>query len=138
MSRPIDDLMSNALQNIKTMVKVDTVVGDPMKLDNDTIILPISNVSFGFGAGGSEFLSKNGKTDAPMFGGGCGGGATVKPAGFLIINSGNVRFLPLSESSGPVDKIVDLLPNMVDKVNGFISKRKDSKEKNTQDPEAID
>lgn len=128
MENPIKGLMETALSNIKTMVDVDTVIGEPVTTMEGTVIIPVSTVSFGFGAGGSEFAPKaDTKVSEKMFGGGCGGGANVKPSGFLIISGGNVRYLPMSSSSSPVDKIVDLIPEMVDKVNGVL---KDHKKKN--------
>lgn len=129
MDNQIKELMETALSNIKTMVDVDTVIGEPVTTMEGTIIIPVSTVSFGFGAGGSEFAPKaNTKVSEKMFGGGCGGGANVKPSGFLIISGGNVRYLPMSSSSSPVDKIVDLIPEMVDKVNNVLKDHKKKKE----------
>lgn len=125
MEHPIKGLIETAMSNIKTMVDVDTVIGEPVTTMEGTVIIPISTVSFGFGAGGSEFAPKGGtKVTEKMFGGGCGGGANVKPSGFLVICGGNVRYLPVSSSTNPIDKIVDLIPEMVDKVNGVIKAHK--------------
>lgn len=133
MEHPIDGLLDTAMRNIKTMVNVDTVIGEPVTAADGTVILPVSTVSFGFGAGGSDFAPKAGTAvSEKLFGGGCGGGATVKPSGFLVISGGNVRFLPLGGNSGPIDKVIDLIPGMVDKVNEFISSKK-SKKKNSAD-----
>ena len=129
MDNQIKGLMETALSNIKTMVDVDTVIGEPVTTMEGTVIIPVSTVSFGFGAGGSEFAPKaDTKVTEKMFGGGCGGGANVKPSGFLIISGGNVRYLPMSSSSSPVDKIVDLIPEMIDKVNSVLKDHKKKKE----------
>lgn len=122
---PIQGLMDTAMSNIKSMVDVNTVIGDPVTAADGTLIIPVSTVDFGFGAGGSEFAPKqntitNGEKNA-LFGGGCGGGAKVKPIAFLVVSNGNVRILPISQNSTPVDKIIDLVPEMVDKVNGAIN-----------------
>lgn len=128
MEHPIDSLMETVMKNIKTMVNVDMVIGEPVTALDSTVILPVSTVSFGFGAGGSEFTSiKSTNPDDKLFGGGAGGGATVKPTGFLIINGSNVRFMPISDSVGPADKIIDMIPGMVDKVNGIIASKKSKK-----------
>lgn len=127
MEHPINGLMDSAIKNIKAMVDVDTVIGEPVTTSEGTVIVPISTVSFGFGAGGSDFSSKVSKADDKLFGGGCGGGATVKPTGFLVIVGGNVRYLPMSQSATPFDKIVDLVPEMIDKVNGMIKEHKNNK-----------
>lgn len=129
MDNQIKGLMETALSNIKSMVDVDTVIGEPVTTMEGTVIIPVSTVSFGFGAGGSEFAPKaDTKVTEKMFGGGCGGGANVKPTGFLVITGGNVRYLPMNSSSSPVDKIVDLIPEMIDKVNGVLKDHKKKKE----------
>ncbi len=141
---PIDGLMDAALRNIKSMVDVNTIIGDPVTTPDGTIIIPISTVSFGFGAGGSDFSAKGAVQTqaAPMFGGGCGGGAKVKPVAFLVVGSGNIRLLPMDGGTSPVDKLIDLMPEMVDKVNGVVSgfadkimskRKKEDKEKQAAD-----
>ena len=130
---PIQGLMDTAMSNIKSMVDVNTIVGDAVTTPDGTVIIPISTVSFGFGAGGTQFAAKQDTVtpDNPMFGGGCGGGANVKPIAFLVVGGGNVRLLPISNRTTPVDKIIDMVPEVVDKVNGalagavdkFVSKR---------------
>lgn len=120
---PIQGLMDTAMSNIKSMVDVNTIVGDAVNTPDGTVIIPISTVSFGFGAGGTQFAAK---TDSvapiePMFGGGCGGGANVKPIAFLVVGGGNIKLLPISDKVTPVDKIIDIVPEMVDKVNGAVS-----------------
>ncbi len=122
---PIQGLMDTAMSNIKAMVDVNTVVGEPVTTADGTLIIPVSTVGFGFGAGGSEFAPKEntitGGAQNALFGGGCGGGAKVKPIAFLVVSNGNVRLLPVSQTSTPIDKIIDLVPEMVDKVNGAIT-----------------
>lgn len=117
---PIQGLMDTAMSNIKSMVDVNTIVGNPVTTPDGTVIIPISTVSFGFGAGGTQFAAKQDTVTPqnPMFGGGCGGGANVKPIAFLVVGNGNVKLLPISDKTTPVDKIIDLVPEVVDKVNG--------------------
>ena len=120
---PIQGLMDTAMSNIKSMVDVNTIVGEPVTTPDGTVIIPISTVSFGFGAGGTQFAAKQDTVtpDNPMFGGGCGGGANVKPIAFLVVGGGNVKLLPISNRTTPVDKIIDMVPEVVDKVNGALS-----------------
>jgi len=120
---PIQGLMDTAMSNIKSMVDVDTIVGDAVTTPDGTVIIPISTVSFGFGAGGTQFAAKQDTVtpENPMFGGGCGGGANVKPIAFLVVSGGNVRLLPITNKSTPVDKIIDMVPEVVDKMNGALS-----------------
>jgi len=120
---PIQGLMDTAMKNIKSMVEVNTIIGDPVTTPDGSVIIPISTVSFGFGAGGSDFAPKSATMQNPdsLFGGGCGGGANVKPVAFLVMSGGNVRLLPVGQSNSPVDKIIDLMPEMVDKMNHAVS-----------------
>lgn len=134
---PIQGLMDTAMSNIKSMVDVNTVVGEAVTAPDGTMIIPVSTVSFGFGAGGSEFAPKCGTTmNDSLFGGGCGGGAKVKPIAFLVVSGGNVRLMPVSAENSPVDKILDLVPGLVDKMNDAINtaskKLSEKKEKKTE------
>lgn len=137
MEHPIQGMMDIAMSKIKNMVDVDTIIGDPVVAEDGTMIIPISKVTFGFGAGGSEFTPKNkaAEKNENLFGGGCGGGASVNPVAFLVINGGNVRLIPMSSGSSPLDKLVDLVPDLIDKINGAISsigeKRQKKEEKST-------
>lgn len=120
---PIQGLMDTAMSNIKSMVDVNTIVGDSVTTPDGTVIIPISTVSFGFGAGGTQFAAKADTVTPqnPMFGGGCGGGANVKPIAFLVVGGGNVRLLPISDKVTPTDRIIDMVPEVIDKVNCALS-----------------
>ena len=129
MNNNIDELMNAAMDNIKAMAGVDSVVGEAVTCADGTVIIPISSVSFGFGAGGSDFAPKSGSAvTEKMFGGGCGGGANVKPAGFLVVTGGNVRYIPTNGDSGAVNKLIDLVPGMIDKVNKVVSGHREKKQ----------
>jgi len=119
---PIQGLMDTTMSNIKSMIDVNTIVGEPVTTDG-TVIIPISTVSFGFAAGGTQFTAKNDSIapQEPMFGGGCGGGANIKPIAFLVVAGGRVRLLPVNEKVTPIDRIIDAAPDVVEKVNGAIS-----------------
>ena len=124
MSNPIQDILKTTMENIKTMTEVNTVVGDAVTTHDGTVIIPVSKLSFGIGAGGSDISVKNGQSG---FGGGSGAGATVSPIAFLIINNGNVRIIPIGPSSSPVDKLVDIIPEAIDKVSGIFAGAKEKK-----------
>lgn len=134
MEHPIQGLMDTAMKNIKAMVDVDTIIGDPVTTPDGSVIIPISTVSFGFGAGGSEFSPKSNAVPGgdSLFGGGCGGGANVKPIAFLVMSGGSVRLLPVSDSASPMDRLVDLVPEVLQKMNCAVSgiaKKMSGKEK---------
>ena len=126
-SSNIKEMLESVLKNLKGMSGVDTVIGDPITMPDGTVIVPVSKLSFGFGGGGSDFEVNDGKGKHMngKFGGGFGGGASVTPVTFLVINNGNVRLMPVGCSQTSVDKIIDMMPGIVDKVNGFIADRKE-------------
>lgn len=134
---PIQGLMDTAMSNIKAMVDVNTIVGTPVTTPDNTVIIPISTVSFGFGAGGTEFSPKKGSpaeaAQEAMFGGGAGSGANIKPVAFLVVGNGSVRLLPIDGSSSPVDKIIDLVPELVDKLNKVFGDKKQKEDTITCD-----
>ncbi len=118
----ITEMVKSAMDSIKGMIDANTVIGDVITAPDGSMIIPVTQVTCGFGAGGSEIPTA--KEGANPFGGGSGGGVKVKPVAFLIITGGRVRLLPVETTNGPVDKILDLVPDMVDKVNGFIKSKK--------------
>lgn len=120
---PLNDLIGTALTNIKTMVDVNTIIGTPVETANGTIIIPISRVGFGFAAGGSDVPTKNPAADK-NFGGGSGAGVSISPVGFLVVNGDSVKLLPVNSANTTVDKLIDSLPDMFDKVSGIFNKNK--------------
>ena len=120
---PINNLMGTVMENIKGMIDVNTIIGDPVETSNGTMIIPISKVGFGFAAGGSEIPTKN--PGEKPFGGGSGAGVSISPIGFLVVTADQIKKIPVSSGSTPIDKLVDYIPVAIDKVNGMIKKRRD-------------
>jgi len=118
----IDNLMDTAMVNIKSMIDADTIIGKPITVPDGTFILPISKVGFGFGAGGSEFgEKKDTQTEKnSKFGGGCGGGASISPVAFLVVSNGSVRLIPMDGAGSSLDKVIDMIPEVIEKVNSVI------------------
>ena len=81
---PISELMDSSLQNLRTLVDADTVVGEAITTPDGTVIIPVSKVSFGFASGGSDIPTIK---QAGQFGGGAGGGVSVQPIAFLVIKA---------------------------------------------------
>ena len=122
---PISDLMTETMSKIKEMVDVNTIIGSPIVAADGTTVIPVSKVSFGFGAGGSEFASKHAASGSPLaFGGGSGAGVSVTPVAFLVVSNGNVRTVQLVEKVSAVDNVIASLPELVDKVAALIKKEK--------------
>lgn len=118
--------MKTAMESIKDMVDVNTIVGDAVETPDGTVILPISRVSFGFAAGGGDYepqeIQDTGVSHS--FGGGSGAGVSVKPVGFLVCSPANgVRFMPV-EGNAVYDRILDLIPQVVNKCAVSSIKRK--------------
>lgn len=129
MSNPIKEMIEGALSSVQGMIDTKSVIGEPILAQDGTLIVPVSKLTFGVGGGGSEFAPKD-KNSAATFAGGMGGGASVQAEAFLVINNSNVRLISVKASSSSVDKLIDMVPSMIDKVNGFISSHK--KEKNEE------
>ncbi len=140
---PIEGLMSEAMDHIKQMVDVNTIVGTPVTTPDGTTIIPISKVAFGFGAGGSEFATPpNSKPEGQaLFGGGSGGGVSISPVAFLVANSEQIKLLPISTSPSTTDKLIDLVPELVTKLNKIaneiIDKRAAKKEAEAKEVELL-
>lgn len=124
MANSLDSVMNNALDGIKKMVDVDTVIGDPIHVNDNVTLIPISKVSFGFAAGGSSFGKQPEKEN---FGGGAGGGVKVTPVAFLAISGSEVKVVSISENPDAIDKIASHIPEMIDKVSALFSKDKQEK-----------
>lgn len=120
----IDGVLTSALDGIKKMVDVDTVIGDPIHANDDVTLIPISKVSFGFAAGGSSF----GKAvEKDNFGGGAGGGVKVTPVAFIVVTGTDVKVVSVSENPDAVDKVAAFVPDLVDKISGLFAKKKSEK-----------
>lgn len=128
---PINGLMERAMQSIKDMVDVNTIVGEPVESKDGTVIIPISKVSFGFGAGGSDFGKKGSIADTSPanFGGGSGGGASIEPVAFMVVGNEQIKLMPIEKNTSPVEDIIDSVPTLVDKVIKAVKKKKDKPEK---------
>ena len=124
-NRPINELMGITMEKIKEMVDINSIIGDPITLDDGTTIIPISKVSYGFASGGSDLPNKSEKS---LFGGGAGAGVSIKPEGFLVISNGNAKMVPVSGGNDPVSSALNAIPDVVSKVSGMIKKKKDTSE----------
>ncbi|KUP05490.1 spore protein [Bacillus coahuilensis p1.1.43] len=124
---PIEGLMTTAMENLKEMIDVNTIIGDPVETPDGSVILTVSKVGFGFAAGGSEFTldkkgDKEGGQQKQPFGGGSGGGVSITPIAFLIVGSHGVKMLHLDENTHLLDRILDLAPGVVEKIQGMLKK----------------
>ena len=139
---PIEGLMLTAMNSIKDMVDVNTIIGEAIEGPGNIMIIPISKVGFGFAAGGSEFngetLDEYKKKDKEEqvqyrlpFGGGSGAGVSIAPVAFLVIQQDNVKLLPVSHSSA-IDKLLDYVPDLMQKINEMFNKSICQKDERTK------
>ena len=117
----INSLNDNVLNNLKGMVNADTIIGDPIRSEDGTTIIPVSKVSFAFASGGAD-TGKAAQTD--RFGGGAGGGVTVTPIAFIVMKEGRVQLLQLADKNQTVDRLLNMMPEAVDRLSCLFSKEK--------------
>ena len=133
MDNKVSNLVTSSMEKLREIVDSNTVVGDPITTPDGTVLLPISKISVGFGAGGSDIPSSKEKQ---LFGGGSGGGVTITPMAFVVISpAGDTKLLQLSDQPGSVDRVVDLVPDLIGKVSSLVS-GKGKKEEKAQGEEA--
>ena len=129
---PIEVLMETAMNSIKEMVDVNTIIGEPIETTNGMVIIPISKVSFGFAAGGSEFkgetideYKKKDKEEEVQyrlpFGGGSGAGISINPVAFVIVLKDTIKVLPMEHASA-IDKLMEYVPDLMEKANMIVDK----------------
>ncbi len=117
--------MMTAMTSLESMIDVNTIVGDMVTSADGTIIIPVSKVCFGFAAGGSEFnsnkLNKYSDNMKLPFGGGSGAGVNISPVAFLIVKDGQTKLLNV-DGTTYVDKLIDLVPDVISKANSLVEK----------------
>ncbi len=129
---PIQGLMETAMESIKGMVDVNTIVGDPVQTPDGSVIMPISKVGFGFVAGGSD-IRLDGSSDshsasvdhhnaevALPFGGGSGGGVSITPIAFLVVGSHGVKIVSLDNQTHLWERMIDSAPKVIDKLQSMM------------------
>ena len=124
-------ILGTTIEKIRDLVDVSTIIGDPMYLEGGMTIIPVSKVTYGFASGGSDFPSK---TNAQLFGGGGGAGVTITPVAFLIVSDGEVTPKHITAYDNAAERVVNLVPEMFDKVTSVVNKT--IKKKETQQAEA--
>ena len=119
---PLNDMMRSTMEKVREMVDTNTIVGQPITTPDGVTLIPISKISFGFGGGGGDY----GKNANANFGGGAGAGVKIDPVAFLVIKDGTTRMLPVAAAPmNTVDRIVDMAPEIVEKVEKIIDKKKE-------------
>ena len=134
MSQNINSIMNDTVDKIRSMASVDTIIGDPVDLGDGIKAIPVSKVSYGFASGGSDIPTA--KTNKDVFGGGGGAGMTVTPVAFLVVQNGNVKIMSVDNHPTSVDKAVELIPDMFDRIVSALDKSKKDKQEQNSETEA--
>ena len=116
----INGFMGISMEKIRSVVDANTMIGDPIHCGDGTTVIPVSKVSLGFASGGSDLPTRTAKE---YFAGGAGAGMSVKPVGFLVIQNGDVRLIQLSMSADKGNVALNMVPDIIDKISGIISKK---------------
>ena len=117
----IQGILDITLEKVRALADTQTIIGDRIEMADGVTVVPISKLSLGFGAGGTDFPSKS---DREMFGGGGGAGVNITPVAFLVAKGGDVRLLQISKETDSIGKAVSLIPDLFDKVTGLFKKDK--------------
>jgi len=151
-NHPLESLLNTAMNSLRQMIDVNTIMGDPIEAPDGTVIIPISKVALGFAAGGSDWpqsVKSESKTtsaisesygsettEKPAFGGGSGAGISLLPVGFLVVNNGNSRFLPAC-GDNPISRLVDIAPDIISKIVSKCKCDKDVKSAETDSDNTV-
>ena len=120
-SNSLTSLMETSMGKIREMVDSNSIIGEPITTPDGVTLIPVSRLSFGFGCGGGDY-GKQG----PKFGGASTAGVKVEPVAFLVIKDGTTRVLPITVPAvGPVERIVELVPDVLDRVEKYFDKKKE-------------
>ena len=133
----IQGLMNVTMDKVRQMADANTIIGKPIKTDDGTTIIPVSRISLGFGTGGSDFDGKN-SANKELFGGGSGAGVSIRPVAFLVIKDGMVRTVQLADPSNSIDRALNMLPELVDKLVSLIPDKKPDQPENAGPAQAAE
>ena len=122
---PVGDFTESALKSLRTLVDVNTIIGDPITTADGIVIIPVSKVSFGYASGGSDLPTSK---QTELFGGATGGGVTIQPLAFLVINGTDVKVVQMQSANSTGDRIVNAVPDVIDKITALIKKDKPEEE----------
>ncbi|MEG1537582.1 MAG: GerW family sporulation protein [Clostridiales bacterium] len=120
----IEKLMETAMNSIRSMLDVNTIVGDIIESSAGVSVIPVSRVSCGFVAGGGEYGRMT--MDSRPFAGGSGAGISVQPVGFLVVCQEQVRLIPVCDAT-PLDKAIEAVPLIADSLRNLLEKQMGTK-----------
>ena len=126
---PVNKIMESTLDKMREMVDVSTIIGEPM-VTGDTTLIPVSKVSYGFTSGGTDLPSKQ---NNELFGGAGGGGISITPVAFIVIQNGTVRLMQINNYNSSADRAIAMIPELIDKVSELVNVKKDEQSENKEE-----
>ena len=129
-------ILESTIEKVKDLVNVSTIIGEPIKVEGGVTIIPVSKVTYGFASGGSDFPTKKEAKDC--FGGGSGAGVSIVPVAFLVVYKGDVQLVSLDKYDGAADRVVGMVPELIDKVSEVFGKGKKKKSASSEKEVASD
>ena len=122
-NHPIESIMRSTLENIKSMIDVNTVVGSPVVTPQGKTVIPISKVSFGFASGGGEYAAGDTQSQPERlpFAGGSGAGVSILPVGFLVVDAGGVGVIR-TDGQTALERVTELAPKVMEEIRGAVTK----------------
>ncbi len=126
MDNQINEIMTTAIEKIKSVAESNTVIGVPFESKDGTLIFPLTKVSLGFVAGGGEYgtVKQFKESNRYPFAGGSGAGVTLQPVGLLKVKEGDVKLIHIDDKS-PVEKILETIPEVIDNLAEMLKKDKE-------------
>ena len=128
---PVEGIMGKTMEELRAMSGADTIIGEQIGLPDGVVIIPVSKVSYGFASGGSDFPSKQ---QQKLFGGGGGAGMTIQPIAFLTAKAGKVNLINISSNPNSTDKVINMIPEMFDRIVELLQKNKKDQSEKTDLP----
>ncbi len=120
----LDEMLATSMGKIREMVDSNTIIGNPITTPDGVTLIPVSRLSFGFGCGGSDYGKQ---PENKNFAGGTSAGVKVEPVAFLVVKNGVTRVMPVAlPAVTTVDRVLDLVPEVMDRVENFIDRKKES------------
>ncbi|MDL2234121.1 sporulation protein YtfJ [Ruminococcaceae bacterium OttesenSCG-928-L11] len=133
-NHPLSEFTSAVMNGLNTLVDVNTIIGEPITTPGGVVIIPVSKVSFGYGSGATDL-----PTNRPdLFGGGSGGGVTIQPLAFLVVDGNDVKLLQMQTADNTNDRIVNAVPGVLDKILDLIPKKEKEGPTAAHGPEPVE
>ena len=102
-------MVGAVLSELKQITKTETVIGEPIR-SGDTVVVPVSKISIGFGIGGGQTAAKGGQAE------GTGGGMSIEPVAFVVIREDKVSILAVGKETSGFAQLVDLVPQALETI----------------------